>query len=144
MMSKISTIGLVALLSTAPAYANCEGNDKVLFTCLTAKGKQIELCNFGQTIQYSYGRPNAKPEIVVRVPREKVHGISSSGGRSTTNAVAIPNGNTIYLVTWSTDNLSGELRGGVEVVIIKDKSIFISCKSLPSIGNTEGINFEDR
>ena len=144
-MIKTSAIAVAALLVASAVYANCERKDEVLFSCLTANGQHIEVCNFGETVRYSYGRPNTKPEIVVLVPREKVAGISWSGiGRYVTNAVAIPNGNTIYQVSWSADKLqeSHELAGGVEV-IINDKSESISCQSAPSIGNTEGIHFEE-
>ncbi len=145
MIIKATAIAVTALLVSPAVYANCEGKNKLLFACLTAKGKQIEVCNFGQTIRYSYGRPNAKPEIVVVAPREKVAGISWSGiGRYITNAVAIPNGNTIYQVSWSADKLqeNDKLEGGVEV-ITNDKSKVISCRSEPSIDNTEGIHFEE-
>src|ERR1035437_8895272 len=137
MMIKATAIAVAALLVSPAVYANCEGKDKLLFACLTARGKQIEVCNFGKSIRYSYGKPNAKPEIVVIAPSDKVAGISWSGiGRYITNAVAIPNGNTIYQVSWSADKLqeSDELEGGVEV-IIKDKSKRISCRLELSIGN---------
>jgi hypothetical protein len=145
MMIKSTVIAVSALLFSSSVYASCEGKDKLLFACLTEKGKQIEVCNFGQTIRYSYGRPNAKPEIVVIVPREKVAGNSCYAcGRYITSSVTIPNENAFYQVTWSADKLqeSDKLEGGVQV-LINGTSKFISCQSEPSIGNTEGIHFEE-
>ena len=144
-MIKSTAIAISALLFASSVYANCEGKDKVLFACATEKGKQIEVCNFGQTVRYSYGRPNTKPEIVVIVPIEKVAGISwHASGRYITNAVIIPNLNAFYEVSWSADKLqeSDELEGGVEV-FINGKSKIISCQSAPSVGNTDGIHFEE-
>jgi len=144
-MIQSTAIAFAAILFASSVYADCERKDKILFACTTEKGKKIEVCNFGQTIQYSYGRPNAQPEIVVKAPREKVAGISWHGsGRYITNTVAIPNGNALYQVSWSADKLqeSDKLEGGVEA-FINGKSKFISCQSEPTIGNTEGIHFEE-
>jgi len=97
MMIKSTVIAVAALLFSSSVYASCEGKDKLLFACLTEKGKQIEVCNFGQTIRYSYGRPKTKPEIVVIVPREKVAGSScSTCGRYLTNSVTIPSENAFF------------------------------------------------
>jgi hypothetical protein len=145
MMIKSTVIAVAALLFSSSVYASCEGKDKLLFACLTEKGKQIEVCNFGQTIRYSYGRPKTKPEIVVIVPREKVAGSScSTCGRYLTNSVTIPSENAFFQATWSADTLqeSDKLEGGVQV-FINGIPKFIACQSEPLVGNTEGIHFEE-
>lgn len=38
---------------------------EVIFSCATKKGKIISLTKFGNTIQYSFGFPNKKPELVI-------------------------------------------------------------------------------
>lgn len=145
-MIKAIIIAVLTLVFASVAYASCGEKSKVLFTCSTAKGKQLEVCNFGKTVRYSYGRPNAKPEIIVKVPREKVTGISwHASGRYITNAVNVPNGNTIYRISWSGDKLqeSDKLEGGVEVLVNDELKSRIYCQSEPTIDNTEGIHFEE-
>ena len=49
----------------------CPPGAVTLFHCLTAKGKRIQLCDEGKTLEYSFGHPEKQPEMVVRVPRAK-------------------------------------------------------------------------
>lgn len=87
-------------------YAKC-GNNQTVFSCDTKKGKHIEVCDNKKTIEYSFGKIGAKPELLINVPRYKAttfqwHGI----GRSETYSVDIPNDNAVYNVYWSVDKMS--------------------------------------
>ena len=137
----------VWLVVTVPvAQADCGATEKTLFSCLTKKGKQVEICNFGRTIRYSFGRPNDKPEISVVVPTKSVTGTSCYAcGRYISNLVDISNGNVMYRVSWSGDKLDTDspLEGGVEVFVNGESKAFIPCASEPTTNNTEGIEFKE-
>ena len=71
-------IKLFALLLSYPqhysrpnAFAKCATGNKTIFSCTTAKGKLIEVCDAGKTITYSFGNPQTTPEIALNVPRDK-------------------------------------------------------------------------
>jgi len=133
------------LISVAPIVrADCGAMEKTLFSCLTSKGKLIEVCNLGETIQYSFGRPKSKPEITVLLPTSKVSGESCyTCGRYISNSVYIPNKDTIYIVSWSSDKIDTDvpLQGSVEVIINGKSKATIMCGSEPVVGNSEGIVF---
>jgi hypothetical protein len=70
-MNKLAAIWIATVCFAGYASAKCDKDDKTIFSCLTGRGKVIEVCDAGKTIRYSFGFPNAKPEIVVTVPRSK-------------------------------------------------------------------------
>lgn len=143
----IAMVLVLVLVFVAPvAYADCRTAEKTLFSCLTAKGKRIEVCNFGQTIQYAFGKSKKTPELSISVPLSKVKGMSCyTCGRYISNSVYIPNGNTIYNVFWGGDKLSdtGETEGGVEIIVNGESKARIACASAPFINNSEGILFTE-
>jgi hypothetical protein len=113
--------GALCLLAWAvalPVSADCGTSAKTVFSCLTAAGKQIQVCDAGRTIDYSYGRPSQRPEIVVQAPRASASTFQWSGvGRSMTYRVDIPNGETRYSVFWSADRMTEQhsIEAGVTV-----------------------------
>ena len=135
------------LVVLAPvARADCGAAERTLFSCLTAKDMRVEVCNFGQTIQYSFGNPREEPEVAISVPIKRVTGESCYAcGRYISSSVNIPNGDTIYRVSWSVDKTNTEApsEGGVEVVINGESRTNILCASEPIIGNIEGIAFNE-
>jgi hypothetical protein len=144
---KVLAVFISLLLVVAPvARADCGTTESILFSCVTASGKRIELCNFGQFIQYSFGRPEAKPEIRFSVPINKVAGMNClTCGRYISNSVSIPNKGTLYVVGWGADRSSddGRLEGHVEVVVNGESKALINCATAPITGNTEGILFKE-
>ena len=145
MKAFVAVIGFL-VFAMPVAHADCGTAEKVLFSCLSAKGKRIEVCNFGQTIQYSFGKPKAKPEINVSVPISKVAGVSCYAcGRYISNSVLVPNKDTIYIVSWSSDKLDTDApsESGVEVVVNGESKATIKCCGEPVVGNFEGIVFKE-
>lgn len=61
---KTTTIVLTLLLGTTlsgTAFAKCGGGSEILFSCTAQKnGKKIEVCDAGDTIDYSFGKPGKK------------------------------------------------------------------------------------
>lgn len=151
MIKLIQIISSVLFIGiTSVAIADCEKGSKTIFSCTTAKGKVIEVCDSGKTIDYSFGRQNSKPEIVVRTPRKEA---STSQwqyvGRHMSYSVEIPNGNTVYSVFTSVDRLpegdnkEPELEAGVAVESNKKHIANVMCDNKkPIIANIEGINLK--
>jgi len=95
-----------AILAVPGAKAACESGSQTVFSCLTAKGKVIQVCDTGKTIDYSFGKPG-QPEIVVRAARAQASTFQWQGvGRNISYTVNVPNGNTTYNVYWAADRLS--------------------------------------
>ena len=143
-MGKLTVIGTCLVLATQGVYANCNSIREAVFSCPTAKGRRIEVCDLGQTIRYSFGKPKAKPEISVSVPKAKATGLSCyTCGRYVTHSIDFPNGDTIYRVSWSADRLSeaGTIGGGVEVIIGAESKAVVWCNSEPAVGDLGGIKF---
>lgn len=114
----------------------------VLFHCTTALGKEIDLYDRGDTIEYSFGVAD-QPEIVLNRLREETSTYQWAGvGRSMHYSVDIPNGNTIYSVFWSLDRLSPqqEETGGVTVTIDGSYVATVSCGSGGIIQNLMGVD----
>jgi hypothetical protein len=93
-------------------------NRALLFSCLTENNKEILLYQTDETIDYSFGDFDAKPELDLKVPRDQASTWQWKGvGRAMTYAVDVPNGDTSYSVFWSVDRLSPtkEIEAGVRV-----------------------------
>lgn len=144
-MKPIAIISVMALLFSPSIYAKCEKNSKTLFSCLTEKGKQIEVCDAGKTIAYSFGRPHVKPEIVVSVLRDQASTSQWNGvGRYISYAVDIPNGETVYNVFFATDRLSNEhsIEAGVNVLIKNNLAATVNCSGKNITNNLQGVNLK--
>lgn len=134
-MKKTMVFG-ATLLFTSLGFAKCNNPEKTVFSCLTAKAKQIEVCDAGKTISYSFGYPNSKPEIVVAVPRNKATKEHLMGTGCIRSSVDVPNGSTIYRV-YAVGTLRDELcpEAGVEVISKQKTLATVKCKSPENITN---------
>jgi hypothetical protein len=138
-MRLVGTMCVLAILGVSDASARCDGGSATLFSCLTPKGKQIELCDAGKTIQYSFGKPQAKPEIVVTVPRNQASTSQWAGvGRYMTYSVDVPNGDTIYSVFWSADKIERGIEAGVNVLVKGKVAATVNCTEKSIDSNLEG------
>lgn len=128
------------------AVAACEPGSETVFSCLTAQGKLIRVCDAGKTINYSFGKPDLPPEIVVRAPRNEAATFQWNGvGRYLSYAVAVPNGNTTYRVFWGADRLSDKhpVDAGVAVEVNAKAVATVKCVGERHIiQNIEGINLK--
>jgi len=62
---KRSLVILILMYSLSlSVYAKC-GNNQTVFSCDTKKGKHIEVCDNKKTIEYSFGKIGAKPELLI-------------------------------------------------------------------------------
>ena len=112
------------------AKAACAPGSKTVFSCQTAKGKLIQVCDSGKTIDYSFGQPELAPEMVVRAPRHEASTFQWQGiGRYINYSVSVPHGNTVYSVFWSLDKLSENqaIEAGVNVEVNKKLVATVLC-----------------
>ena len=106
-------------LACANSYAVCANGSKTLFSCSTARDKRIEVCESRSMVEYSFGNPQGRAEMVLRVPRTLA---SSSqwnvAARWNFHALDVPHGDTTYHVFWAGDLQAGTAaqEGGVNVV----------------------------
>ncbi len=140
-------LGSLVALAPSLALAACEKGTETVFSCLTSRGKQIEVCDSGKTIDYSFGVPGRKPEIVVRALRKDASTRQWKGiGRNISYSVQVPNGNTVYDVFWGMDRLDDKHPdgGGVTVVINGREEASVHCASgKPIVQNMEGIKLRE-
>lgn len=131
------------ITGSASALAACGQGEATVFECLSQQGKRIQVCDAGQTINYSFGLPNTKPEMLVRAPRERASTYQWRGvGRAIHYSIDVPHGDTIYRVFWSFDRLSEikAVEAGVEVEIAKKNVATVRCAGERHIvQNIEGI-----
>lgn len=135
---------LAAVFFASLSYAKCDAGSKTVFSCMTAKGKQIEVCDAGKNIIYSFGKLQVKPEIVVSVPRQQASTSQWSGMGAMSYAVDIPNGNAVYSVFWSADRSSDDhpVDAGVNVIIKGELAATVNCAGENIEQNIEGIDLK--
>jgi hypothetical protein len=143
-MKIIVIVPVLAALFATNVYAKCESG-KTLFFCTTVKGKQIEVCDSEKTIDYSFGKPQGKPEIDIKVPRDQASTFQWAGVGSTESyALDIPNGKAIYNVFWGVDRLTDThaIEAGVNVLIDKNLVTTVKCDGKDVVNNIEGVKLK--
>ena len=69
MKQAFALVAAPLILFCGTATADCGAGSKTIFSCLTSSAKRIEVCDSRKTIDYTFGKPNDRPEIAVRAPR---------------------------------------------------------------------------
>ncbi|MDD5391622.1 MAG: hypothetical protein PHE17_01250 [Thiothrix sp.] len=137
---------LVGAILSNSAYAACTGGSKTLFHCIAQKnGKQIEVCDAGKTIDYSFGKPGKKAELALSVPRDDVTTWQWNGvGRYMSYTVNIPNGDHLYRVFWGVDRMTDEhaVEAGVHVEKNGELLATVDCKADTVEQNLEGVDLK--
>ena len=142
----IISAGMSLALYSQVGIAACPSHSKTLFFCNTQKSnKQIEVCDTGKTISYSYGKKGKKPELALSVPRAEASTFQWHGvGRYISYAVNIPNGDYNYNVFWGVDRLTEkhEIEAGVNVDKQGKPLATIYCQEKGLINNLEGVDLK--
>ena len=144
-MKFIVILPAIGMLFSPNLYAKCDKTSKTVFSCLTTKGKQIEVCDNGKVIAYSYGKPNVKPEMAFSVPRAQATTSQWNGvGRYESYAIDIPNKTTTYSVFFGTDRLTDKhtVEAGVNVMIKKKLAGTVNCAGKNITNNLEGLTLK--
>lgn len=118
--------------------------EKILFQCETKNGKEVLLCDRGETLGYSYGKTSEPPELALSVPRDQATTFQWQGvGRWVNYSVTVPNGSTRYTVFTSVDQLSDdhEFEAGVIVTADGEEIARILCRE-PIKHNLEDVDLK--
>ena len=145
---KTTTALLIAsgMMIGSNAYAAC-GSSETVFQCTTTNNKQIEVCDAGKTISYSFGKRGRKPELALSVPRHQAttfqwHGI----GRHINYSVSIPNGAYTYTVYTSLDKLERNedkaFEAGVTVEKNQQHLATVICRDHTVVDDIQGIDLK--
>ncbi|MGB0848394.1 MAG: hypothetical protein ACPGSM_16815 [Thiolinea sp.] len=137
----------ISMVIGSNAYAACDNSSKTVFSCTTTNHKQIEVCDAGQTISYSFGKIGSKPELALSVPRAKASTFQWHGfGRYINYSVTIPNGEYRYNVYTSIDKMEEDEKKGYEagVTVEKKQSLLatVICRDDTVVDNIQGIDLQ--
>lgn len=146
MKQAVALVSVPLILFCGTATANCGAGSKTIFSCLTSSAKRIEVCDSRKTIDYTFGKPNDRPEIAIRAPRSDTSTYQWAGfGRGRTYSVSVPNGNTTYTVfySWDSMNPNADPESGVEVEVDKKVVATVKCSRKSKITHDlEGVDLK--
>lgn len=146
MKAVVLSMGVVSLFLANSVLAACPSGSETLFFCNTAKlNKQIEVCDAGKTISYSFGKKGKKPELAIAVPRSQASTFQWQGiGRWMSYSVNIPNGAYNYNVFWGVDRLDDKhpIEAGVNVEKSGELVTTIYCQEKGLVNNLEGVDLK--
>jgi hypothetical protein len=129
---------------TQRGWVTSQPDRKPLFACTTENDKQILLFDAGRTIDYSFGRPNATPELELSIPRDQASTWQWHGfGRTMTYSVEVPNRDAAYRVFWSLDKLSKthDVEAGVTVMVDHKPIATVKCTDI-TVNNLRGVDLQ--
>lgn len=143
----LAAVGLLPCGWAATSVAaTCEPSAKTVFSCRTRAGKEIQVCDSGRTIDYAFGRPTQKPELVIRAARATASTVQWLGiGRSMSYSVEIPNRDVKYTVYWAVDRLDEEHPIDAGVMVERNGKQLARVRCLDDdklIQNIEGIDLK--
>lgn len=134
-------IVVFARCTTVQAAPPC-AETKTIFSCVTQKNKQIQVCDLGERLRYFFGKAD-NPELVLHVARADASTQQWSGiGRYINYRVDLPNGDTTYQVFWAADRLADPVNIEAGVMVLKQGKILatVNCRtSTPVQQRMEGI-----
>ncbi len=119
-------------------------NRALLFSCVTNEGQEILLFETDDTIDYSFGDPGKKPELDLKVPRDRASTWQWKGvGRAMSYTVDVPNGDTSYSVFWSVDRLSEKKAVEAGVRVHRDRKTLATVYCTDKIvSNLQGVKLK--
>lgn len=126
-----ATIFLCALAMSASAEGSCDPDNKTLFSCATALGNRIEVCDSDATILYSFGEPGVEPQQLAEViPRNLVTETPwRAMGKAESYALKIPFRGAVHVVYWSLDSQGAKPDAGVEILINGELRATMRCEA---------------
>ncbi|HEY0502980.1 MAG TPA: hypothetical protein VGD42_05730 [Lysobacter sp.] len=136
--------GVAEIKASANSADERCADGRLLFHCATENGKEILLCDQGDSIGYSFGKPGETPELALSVPRNEATTFQWKGiGRWINYSVSVPSGSTKYTVYTSVDRVGDEheFEAGVMVATNEEEVARIRCKE-PVVHGLEGVDLK--
>jgi len=135
LFATIATLGL-----SASAQAACPATAKTVFSCSTTKGKQVDICDLGSQLSYSFGKPRAKPELQFNLAKTRAYLYLWDGMTSSEyNELYLPRGNTIYQAYHANHRNHGGTEHGLKVFVNQNEVADIRCRAASVIENFQHI-----
>lgn len=138
MLKSLSAILVTAGLTLAVSnvQAACPSAAKTVFSCTTTNNKVVDICELGQNLLYSFGKPRAKPELQFNIAKNRAYMYLWDGNTSSEyNEVYLPRGNTIYQAYQANHRNHGGTEHGLNVLINKKPVANIRCRANTVIEN---------
>lgn len=112
-----------------------------MFSCTTAKGKPVEVCQAADTVNYRFAQ-----EMEVKVPTGDLKWQRDSGTGGGSDDLHFPNGSTIYQVNIASYWDSGSAEEGAAVYVNQPgkKPVEIACKAGTVQYKSEALKAEPR
>ncbi len=123
-------------LAVGNAQAACPATAKTVFSCSTTNNKVVDICEIGQHLLYSFGKPRAKPELQFNIAKSRAYMYLWDGSTSSEyNELYLPRGNTIYQAYQANHRNHGGTEHGLNVLINKKPVANIRCRANTVIEN---------
>ena len=138
MLKSLSAILVTAGLTLAVSnvQAACPSAAKTVFSCSTTNNKVVDICELGQHLLYSFGKPRAKPELQFNIAKSRAYMYLWDGSTSSEyNELYLPRGNTIYQAYQANHRNHGGTEHGLNVLINKKPVANIRCRANTVIEN---------
>jgi hypothetical protein len=121
MKRTLLVFNVIAILSTS-SYAACL--KPPVFSCTTTRDKLIEVCDIGDSFEYSFGKVG-KVEKSIKQSKQSTKINPISGGYGC-GSIEFPSGNTLYSINSCADKY-GKQSGGIEVRVNGKRVADIEC-----------------
>ena len=130
-----------AVLVFVPGLAiACGPGEKPVFSCTTTKQRQVEVCQAPTTVNYTFGKRGAKPEMSIKEPNASMRWIDGSGRMETHEALTFHSGATRYRIAFDVYKYEGESVDATLEVLQGNKSVTtIQCKDKSIRYNSENL-----
>lgn len=119
-----------------------------VFSCTTAKGKQVSVCDAGSDLEYAFGPEGKAPEMLLRLPRSQIVAEHDDGiGRFRHFSVGFAQGDTTYQVYIGFDVLEPDALplGGVTVVRGTQTLVDMPCSNKkPLVSKLDALDLFDK
>ena len=130
-MKALASLTAFVLAVCPIAALACDAGERPVFSCTTAHGKQVEVCQATQLIHYAYGAPGKPAELRLSKANEAFvwehyEGVSSG----IEDDLTFDNGSTRYLITHVAD-FDDPSKAEANIVVIQPGSAnrYIGCSS---------------
>ena len=133
-MKRVVLTCTAIIFAASNCYAACA--KKTVFSCTTTKGKQIEICDTGDSLEYAFGKAG-KPDKTVKIAKNKIEIHPMSGGYGC-GTIDFPSGTTSYSVFSCVEKQSGAWSGGVTVSTNGKRAAEINCNESKTVVDNMG------
>ncbi|WP_277058223.1 hypothetical protein [Trichlorobacter lovleyi] len=139
----IRLIFTLTILATVASTAQAKCVKKTIFACSTTNGKQVEVCDNGDTLEYSFGKPG-KLEKNFKIERTNASTYQWNGmGRYMNYTVELPTGDTVYSIFTGADKIDMKSESGVNVSVKGKNVATVKCNEKKKMTvDIEGIDLK--